>query len=76
MILKYLQKKLFLITPHEAADIIGVKEHTLRAWRSEGRGPTYFKLAPRKLIRYELADVLDYKERVWSKSQSRHKKSC
>lgn len=44
------------LTPIKAARYIGVSEASLRLWRSEGRGPRYFK-AGLKLVRYRRADL-------------------
>jgi predicted DNA-binding transcriptional regulator AlpA len=43
-------------TPRQAAKYIGISEASLRLWRSEGRGPRYFK-AGVKLIRYRRIDL-------------------
>ena len=40
----------------QAAKYIGISEAALRLWRSEGRGPRYFK-AGEKLVRYRCADL-------------------
>ena len=40
----------------QAAKYIGISEAALRLWRSEGRGPRYFK-AGEKLVRYRRADL-------------------
>ncbi len=44
------------LTPMQAAKYIGISEAALRLWRSEGRGPRYFK-AGEKLVRYRRADL-------------------
>lgn len=38
------------LTPPDAADYLGVKIQTLAKWRSEGKGPPYFKLGTRKIV--------------------------
>lgn len=44
------------LTPLKAAKYLGISEASLRLWRSESRGPRYFK-AGLKLIRYRRADL-------------------
>ena len=44
------------LTPMQAAKYIGISEAALRLWRSEGRGPRYFR-AGEKLVRYRRADL-------------------
>ena len=44
------------LTPRQAAHYIGVSDAALRLWRSEGRGPRFFR-AGQKLIRYRRADL-------------------
>jgi excisionase family DNA binding protein len=46
------------LTPKKAAQYLGISDAALRLWRSEGRGPRFFR-AGEKLIRYRRAD-LDY----------------
>jgi excisionase family DNA binding protein len=48
-----------LLTPREAAELLGVPGSTLAHWRSERRGPPYIKLEGR-LVRYRTADLEDY----------------
>jgi predicted DNA-binding transcriptional regulator AlpA len=43
-------------TPKKAAGYLGVSEAALRLWRSDGRGPRYFR-AGEKLIRYRRSDL-------------------
>jgi len=40
----------------KAAKYVGVGKDVLRLWRSQGKGPSYFK-AGAKLIRYRRADL-------------------
>lgn len=47
----------WLTTP-QAADYIGVKDQTLRVWRSQGRGPLYETIG--RLVRYALCDLDDF----------------
>lgn len=42
--------------PKEAASYLGISEAVLRLWRSEGRGPRFFR-AGAKLIRYRRCDL-------------------
>lgn len=44
------------LTASQAAKYVGISEAALRLWRSEGKGPRYFK-AGMKLIRYRRADL-------------------
>jgi excisionase family DNA binding protein len=44
------------LNPVKAAKYMGVSEATLRLWRSEGKGPQYFR-AGDKLVRYRRADL-------------------
>ena len=44
------------LTPKQAAKYVGISEAALRLWRSEGRGPRYFK-AGEKLVRYRRTDL-------------------
>ena len=47
------------------AKILKVKEQTLAKWRSEGRGPPWFRLGPGgRNIRYKTRDLLAYLEEV------------
>jgi excisionase family DNA binding protein len=39
----------------EASDYLGVSQATLRAWKRQGRGPTYFRAG--KLLRYRRSDL-------------------
>jgi excisionase family DNA binding protein len=43
-------------TPRQAAQYIGVSDAALRLWRSEGKGPRFFR-AGEKLVRYRRADL-------------------
>lgn len=44
------------LTSRQAAHYIGVSDAALRLWRSEGKGPRFFR-AGEKLIRYRRADL-------------------
>ena len=46
------------LTERDAALYIAVSQHTLRAWRRQGRGPVYLKLG--RSIRYTVADLSQY----------------
>jgi predicted DNA-binding transcriptional regulator AlpA len=41
--------------PREVAEMLGVPEHTLDIWRSQGKGPDYHKVG--RYVRYRWADV-------------------
>ena len=43
-------------TSKKAASYLGISEAALRLWRSENRGPRFFR-AGEKLIRYRRADL-------------------
>lgn len=45
-----------VFTPRQAAHYVGVSDAALRLWRSEGRGPRFFR-AGEKLIRYRRLDL-------------------
>jgi len=44
------------LTSKKAAGYLGISEAVLRLWRSEGRGPRFFR-AGEKLIRYRRSDL-------------------
>lgn len=44
------------LIPDHAAQYLGVSKDALRLWRSQGKGPRYFK-AGEKLIRYRRDDL-------------------
>jgi excisionase family DNA binding protein len=44
------------LTPKKAASYLGISEAALRLWRSENKGPRFFR-AGEKLIRYRRADL-------------------
>lgn len=46
------------LTESEAAVRLGLKVATLRAWRSQGRGPVYIRLG--RAVRYLATDIDDY----------------
>jgi predicted site-specific integrase-resolvase len=42
----------------EVANLLGIQEQTLRAWRVKGNGPVYVRFGgPRGRVRYRLEDV-------------------
>ena len=47
-----------MITAAEAAQLMGFKPDTLRAWRRESRGPAYCQFG--RAVRYALCDVERY----------------
>jgi len=51
-----------LLSPSEAAEVLGVKEQTLAIWRCTGRYDLPFIRAGRK-IKYRLADLEHWLER-------------
>lgn len=50
----------------QTAKLLGVQNHTLAQWRSQGRGPAYYKMG--RMVVYKLRDILDWQER----SMERH----
>lgn len=48
-----------LLTPKQAAEVLGVPEGTLAQWRSQRRGPAFIKLEGR-LVRYRARDLEGY----------------
>ena len=50
----------FRMKPPATAFVVGVPQERLRKWRSEGRGPRYYKGAGP--IWYSIHDVLDWLE--------------
>jgi excisionase family DNA binding protein len=44
------------LSPKQAAKYVGISEAALRLWRSERKGPRYFR-AGEKLVRYRRADL-------------------
>ena len=49
-------EQLHTLTPRKAAQYLGISEAALRMWRSEGRGPRFFR-AGEKLVRYRRTDL-------------------
>lgn len=50
-----------LLSTAEAAHYLGVHPTTLATWRTEGRGPRYFKVGARK-VRYRTDDIESWLE--------------
>jgi len=48
-----------LLTPAQAAKMLGLPEGTLAQWRSQRRGPAFVKLEGR-LVRYRPTDLEEY----------------
>lgn len=44
------------LTPKQAAKYVGISEAAMRLWRSQSKGPRYFK-AGEKLVRYRRTDL-------------------
>lgn len=51
-----------LVTPEEAAELLGITPATLQMRRHQNRPPRYYKLGPGRAanVRYSRKDVLDY----------------
>lgn len=47
------------MTTYEAADFLGFTAGTLRVWRSQGKGPNYYKVG--SAVRYEMDDLEAWK---------------
>ena len=47
------------MTTYEAADFLGFTAGTLRVWRYQGKGPSYYKVG--NAVRYKIADVEAWK---------------
>lgn len=47
------------MTTREAADFLGFTAGTLRVWRSQGKGPSYYKVG--NAVRYKIDDVEAWK---------------
>lgn len=47
------------MTTYEAADFLGFTAGTLRVWRSQGKGPNYYKVG--SMVRYEMDDLEAWK---------------
>jgi predicted DNA-binding transcriptional regulator AlpA len=62
------------LTPIQAAKYVGISGAALRLWRSEGKGPRYFK-AGLKLIRYRRVDLDSWIEARLVESRSGGKSS-
>ena len=53
------------MTTREAADFLGFTAGTLRVWRSQGKGPSYYKVG--RMIRYEVDDL-----EAWKSANVKH----
>ena len=47
-----------LLSFDEAAGVLGLSRHTLKAWRSQGEGPPVFLLG--RAIRYRVGDLREW----------------
>jgi len=56
---KILERK--YLNPKEFEEIYRIPEKTLANWRSQGRGPAYFKFGGK--VRYSLKDIEDWIEK-------------
>jgi len=52
-----------LLSPEEAATRLRCSAHTLARWRSEGHGPRWLKLGPKR-IAYSISDLEAYVARA------------
>jgi hypothetical protein len=53
--------EIVLLTPEQAANVIGVRSALLKRWRSTHQGPLYFKIGSR--VRYYLNSLLEFIDR-------------
>lgn len=53
------------MTTYEAADFLGFTAGTLRVWRSQGKGPSYYKVG--STVRYEMDDL-----EAWKNANVKH----
>lgn len=53
------------MTTYEAADFLGFTAGTLRVWRSQGKGPNYYKVG--STVRYEMDDL-----EAWKNANVKH----
>ena len=51
-----------LITEKEAAHVLRVSRRWLQEKRYRGEGPPYLRLSPKRLIRYQVDDLLHWAE--------------
>lgn len=52
----------------EASKIIGIGAGTLRAWRSQGKGPRFYKCEGQKgAVRYDTMDLLEWVNKNFQK---------
>jgi excisionase family DNA binding protein len=63
------------LTPREAARYLGISDAALRLWRSEDKGPRYFK-AGEKLVRYRRTDLDAWIEERLSTTQQEEVVRC
>lgn len=59
MIVVHSQETAILLNTRQAADVLGLKPHTLYVWRSQKRGPKFIRVGTRA-VRYRFSDLLDW----------------
>ena len=59
-----------LLTPKEAAAVLGLSTGTLQNWRIAGKGPRFLKYTHRGMVRYPEGDL-----RAWVESNTRQSTS-
>lgn len=53
--------KIEFLDTKDASKIIGIGVGTLRAWRSQGKGPRFYKCDGQKgAVRYDINDLLEW----------------
>lgn len=63
-----------LITQQELAERWNISPSTLQKWRVQGKGPAYYKLG--RLVRYGIAEILDYERRHRTQCMSEAPEQC
>lgn len=59
-----------LLNTNEASEIVGIGSGTLRAWRSQGKGPKFYKAPGQKgAVRYKLSDLLRWVDTLAQKPE-------
>ena len=58
--LSHIQEPLLRI--NQVAELVGVTPKTLLNWRTQGRGPSSYKLGVSGVVRYRREDVADWLE--------------
>lgn len=58
-------KDIVLLDTKAASQIIGIRAGTLRTWRSQGKGPKYYKCEGKKgAVRYAMMDLMEWVKKL------------